>query len=460
MKLSNTNGRSRNHLGLLVLAVLLFPALSFAQMNYSNWVYRNSTDTTLARCWNDSASAIMFPPGSISGMMMNMPDSIYCRIDKMPMDSLSISHDSTFIGWYRIQIGKDSTDFNMMSYSMMGGSNMMQFYKSMSCYLYWDSMMTDSVYRNWHPTGVMGWNGSSWTAMSGVTFSGSRAMFTTPEAYSAFAFVGQAPKTSSGQYSYGNWVRKNASDTTVIKCWNDSATTMMFAPGIMSGMMMNISDSIYCRVDEMPMDSLGLSHDSTFIGWYRIQIGKDTMDFNFMSFSGMGSANMMQFGKNIVCHLHWDSVTADSMYRHFHPTGIMAWNGSGWISLSDVSISGNVLSFATSDAYSAVAFVGAPEKTTAVVSHPGTPSTFSLSQNYPNPFNPTTVISYQLPAVSHVTLKVYDIRGNEIATLANGTQAAGIHTVQFSGSDLASGAYFYRLSTQEFVRTMKMLELK
>ena len=255
-------------------------------------------------------------------------------------------------------------------------------------------------------------------------------------------------------------VRKNASDTTVIKCWNDSATTMMFAPGIMSGMMMNISDSIYCRIDEMPMDSLGLSHDSTFIGWYRTQIGKDSMDFNFMSFSGMGSANMMQFGKNIVCHLHWDSVAADSMYRHYHPTGIMAWNGSSWSNVSNVSIVGNEASFNSTVAYSAIAFVGVPDKTTGVVGHAGTPSTFSLSQNYPNPFNPTTVISYQLPAATHVTLKVYDILGNEVGTLVNKTESAGVHSVSFDGSGLASGVYLYRLATTGYVRTMKMLEFK
>lgn len=259
--------------------------------------------------------------------------------------------------------------------------------------------------------------------------------------------------------SYSNWVYRNSTDTTVIRCWNDSSTTLMFAPGSMSGMM-NMPDSIYCRIDVMPMDSLSVSHDSTFIGWYRMRIGSDSINFNMMNFSGMGGSNMMQFGKGIVCHLHWDSVAADSMYRHYHPTGIMVWNGNNWISLSNVSLSGNTISFTTSDAYSAVAFVGAPEKTTAVVDQGGTPSTFSLNQNFPNPFNPSTVISYQLRAVSRVTLKVYDILGNEVATLVNATQSAGIHSVEFSGSGLASGVYFYRLSTPDYVRTMRMILLK
>jgi hypothetical protein len=73
------------------------------------------------------------------------------------------------------------------------------------------------------------------------------------------------------------------------------------------------------------------------------------------------------------------------------------------------------------------------------------PKTYALYQNYPNPFNPTTMISYQLPVVSHVTLKVYDILGREVATLVDGQQNAGVYKAGFDGSWLASGVYFYRI---------------
>lgn len=88
------------------------------------------------------------------------------------------------------------------------------------------------------------------------------------------------------------------------------------------------------------------------------------------------------------------------------------------------------------------------------------PLSFSLSQNYPNPFNPSTVISYQLPVSSRVTLKLYDVLGNEVASLVSGEQEAGSYNVTFNSAGLASGAYIYKLSAGEFIITKKMLLLK
>jgi hypothetical protein len=77
------------------------------------------------------------------------------------------------------------------------------------------------------------------------------------------------------------------------------------------------------------------------------------------------------------------------------------------------------------------------------------PTQFSLEQNYPNPFNPTTAISYQLSAVSVVTLTVYDILGREIAKLVDGKQQAGVHTVRWDASLFPSGVYSYRLQARQ-----------
>ncbi|HOM66186.1 MAG TPA: T9SS type A sorting domain-containing protein [Ignavibacteriales bacterium] len=92
------------------------------------------------------------------------------------------------------------------------------------------------------------------------------------------------------------------------------------------------------------------------------------------------------------------------------------------------------------------------------------PETFKLEQNYPNPFNPVTTIKYQLPVKSNVEIKIYNILGQEIATLINQEQNAGYHTVIFDANQyrggLASGVYFYRIVAGKFVQTKKMLLIK
>ncbi|MBK9097155.1 MAG: T9SS type A sorting domain-containing protein [bacterium] len=85
---------------------------------------------------------------------------------------------------------------------------------------------------------------------------------------------------------------------------------------------------------------------------------------------------------------------------------------------------------------------------------------FSLSQNFPNPFNPSTVIGYQLPVSSNVTIKVYDPLGREVTTLVNEEKSAGSYEVSFNASHLSSGLYFYRLQVGSFVETKKMILLR
>ena len=88
------------------------------------------------------------------------------------------------------------------------------------------------------------------------------------------------------------------------------------------------------------------------------------------------------------------------------------------------------------------------------------PSDFVLYQNYPNPFNPSTVIKYNIPYSTNVLLKVYDIIGNEIVTLAEGIKNAGSYETVFNASKLASGIYFYKLIAGDIVQTKKMILIR
>lgn len=88
------------------------------------------------------------------------------------------------------------------------------------------------------------------------------------------------------------------------------------------------------------------------------------------------------------------------------------------------------------------------------------PSFFSLSQNYPNPFNPTTNIKYQINKNSYVFIKIFDVLGKAIETLVNEKQSPGTYEVSWDASEYPSGVYFYRLGTEGFIDTKKMILLK
>ena len=88
------------------------------------------------------------------------------------------------------------------------------------------------------------------------------------------------------------------------------------------------------------------------------------------------------------------------------------------------------------------------------------PEDFVIFQNYPNPFNPTTKLEFRISNHGFVSLKVYDILGKEVSTLVNSELPAGIHKVEFDGTGLPSGTYFYRLDAGNYSETKKMLLLK
>ncbi|MCX6151390.1 MAG: T9SS type A sorting domain-containing protein, partial [Ignavibacteriales bacterium] len=105
---------------------------------------------------------------------------------------------------------------------------------------------------------------------------------------------------------------------------------------------------------------------------------------------------------------------------------------------------------------------GLPKGTSEEISFSGNAivKSYELFQNYPNPFNPTTIINYQMPKAGRVTLKIYDVLGKEVATLVDERKDEGKYSIEFNGSNLTSGIYFYELRTNEFVTTKKMLLVK
>jgi phosphosulfolactate phosphohydrolase-like enzyme len=154
------------------------------------------------------------------------------------------------------------------------------------------------------------------------------------------------------------------------------------------------------------------------------------------------------------------SATGDQ----FSPVIITEGGGGAIVSWSD----GRNQSTTSADIYAQkVNADGSLGGTTAVDDNRFTPIEFSLEQNYPNPFNPSTNIQYAISSLpdgkagrQFVTLKIYDVLGNEIATLVNEEKPAGSYEVKFEASNLSSGIYFYKLMSTNFIETKKMILLR
>jgi hypothetical protein len=100
------------------------------------------------------------------------------------------------------------------------------------------------------------------------------------------------------------------------------------------------------------------------------------------------------------------------------------------------------------------------EIVTSVDNEPTQPTEFALEQNYPNPFNPSTTFRYSIPTQSKVVIKVFDVLGNEVATLMDEEKSVGTYELTWNAENLSSGIYFYQLKAGEFISTKKMILLK
>ena len=140
--------------------------------------------------------------------------------------------------------------------------------------------------------------------------------------------------------------------------------------------------------------------------------------------------------------------------------------GTTWTKFDSGSVSENIISLAAnqSNLYAGssmgVIYRSVSGITDVQQINHNLPELFSLYQNYPNPFNPATRIRYEIPKASFVSLKIYDLLGREVATLVNEEKQAGSYEVEFDGSNLSSGIYFYRMQAGSYINTKKFVLLK
>jgi len=186
--------------------------------------------------------------------------------------------------------------------------------------------------------------------------------------------------------------------------------------------------------------------------WVKVDLRSSNIDASTNFIAGFiidGVYENSSSPTNRVMHTSIPGTSAYHSYTYLHVPG--GTSTPGWYFLGD----GTNISLYLIRAYVSLS-TGVKEEIELM------PSSFVLSQNYPNPFNPETVIRYQLPEGSLVTLKVYDVLGREVTTLINEYQQPGVHNAKFSiqNSAYSSGVYFYRFATGNKVETKKMILLK
>ncbi|HDP98032.1 MAG TPA: T9SS type A sorting domain-containing protein [bacterium] len=150
-------------------------------------------------------------------------------------------------------------------------------------------------------------------------------------------------------------------------------------------------------------------------------------------------------------------LRSPNLGRHPRPAGVGGTSFEGgadvfWLEADATVTDGNSLF------YSRIPWVSVTSVDNENISQ--SPKEYELFQNFPNPFNPSTQIKFHLKSPTKVVLSVYDIRGNEVVTLINGKLTAGAHSIVFDASKLATGMYFYQLSSSDFVSVKKMIYMK
>jgi hypothetical protein len=178
------------------------------------------------------------------------------------------------------------------------------------------------------------------------------------------------------------------------------------------------------------------------------------------NFPPVGDSCSVFLSRSIDGGVTWTDVeVADHHYKPKQPPGV----GGGFDYMGVTSANNKAWVFWSDDKSGTFnAWAGYVNITPTGIGHNENeiPKLYSLTQNYPNPFNPSTKIEFSLPKAGRVKLLVYNVLGDEVATLVNEKMEAGIHAVNFRGDNFSSGVYFYKITAGNFTDTKKMLLVK
>jgi hypothetical protein len=287
----------------------------------------------------------------------------------------------------------------------------------------------------------------------------------TPPMLVVYEINGKKWRDSVGAATWsGRWMQRGINDTTRAFCATDSMSSAGFTRGFMgSGMMgggMMWPDSLFGEFEHMHPDSMpGMTRGRAIMGFHMDAFdpqGAMMMQGGVQGHGGMG----FQSGVRMRFRVHPDSLkrsglAMSQMILLYLDTDNQWKTAAG----QTMDLATNSISITSASVYSYYAV--ASSAATAVENQTdGIPTGFSLDQNYPNPFNPTTTITYSIVQRGFASLKIYNSLGEQVASLVSQQLDPGTYKAQWNASNMASGAYLYRLESNGLVVSRKMLLVK
>ena len=293
-----------------------------------------------------------------------------------------------------------------------------------------------------------------------------------PSFFSWVIFADESDILYSGSYGsvyissdFGNnWVQKDSGFTNVpIQCFGSCPNGYIIA-GTSHGIYISTDNGEYWELKSPDLDVRSIStntegHIFIAAAWG----GGFHKSTNYgESWTQMNNGITSNFGNAIFCH------PSGNLYASSLGGGVYFSldNGNSWSSLNTGMSANSVFTLEVDNFGHLLAgtwgnSIFRSVNTTGIEDQVfETPTSYKLFQNYPNPFNPNTRIKYSIPKASFVLLKIYDLLGNEIAPLVNEEKSTGNYEIEFNGSNLSSGVYFYRIQAGNFIATKKFILIK
>jgi hypothetical protein len=318
-------------------------------------------------------------------------------------------------------------------------------------------------------------------AMAGLIFGqngeGYGVYFQTNDFYNEIPIAGFYPHSYFNQYAnYTIALSSNPDSKTFVETFSDTGQDFVYLKANFFNYNMNVDDlypGIFADWDvgNYPTNRGGYVPSMNLFYMYDNESTVDTSYYGVMAILvnniPLAPNTVMGMITDSIAWNRWelyhymtttvlDTITTDADYRMYACIGPYSFPAGDTLSIVIAIVAGTSLEDLLANAQAAIEY----GPYTPVEQITITELDFTLNQNYPNPFNPTTTIKYQIPELSFVTLKVYDVLGNEIATLVYEEKAVGIYELTWYAANLPSGVYFYRIQAGNFLQTKKMLLLK